>query len=706
MACVLSLLGAVQSAMAKPKPVPVVALSEKGEQLAKRYEAMQEQLKTQLGGSLPAVNERAKANYDNATAAEKEAVKDLENTQKALNEIGKANGLIGHAKNYWIPKADKGIAKAQADLKNAKTPAEREAAEKDLASWQKNRQDGVDALSERQANYDKLKVDEPRLKDELQQAQDALAKAKADIAIALQDMGLDRILSGDRLDRQLAKFAVLKEATPRGLAAFAEKSEANAALIDRLMKDDVLMLEMSIADGAADGNYGPAMQIYDSIQKTYPKSKDGVLHQLALAIALEHATPIKQNNPLSAVGAPEFIDPVARYAHYEKAYLAGELDPSFKNRSAWELRFVVDGDEPDQTLVWGREMLRNYRPDLITTKDDKWRYVRIVATDIRYGSEEDKNDKPELQQYPNILMNGGICGRRAFFGRFILRAFGVPTIARPQTGHAALAHGNSDSWVICLGAGWGAGYTKTQYGDDMDFLAETQSRAVGKDYLEVRRARWFGDVKGEPRVYGLGGKTKPGFWNAVAIVAQRQLIERSNAKTLAAVGEELGEANESDVKYPFESPVITDADRKISIDRKGVITIPAASTTTPNKSTGKIIFMDSVLGGKQLHYGRTGGDQDFVYTFDAPAAGTYALTMRVVTPSWKQMLRLTTNSDKPVDIELPHTVGLWQTTEPVMVELVKGKNILTFSRKGVPQEVAIKGITFKDFTLTPVKSRG
>ena len=46
--------------------------------------------------------------------------------------------------------------------------------------------------------------------------------------------------------------------------------------------------------------------------------------------------------------------------------------------------------------------------------------------------------------------------------------------------------------------------------------------------------------------------------------------------------------------------------------------------------------MPSNLGGKQLHYARNGGAQDFEYTFEAPRAGTYELTARVVTPSWRQ----------------------------------------------------------------------
>ena len=64
------------------------------------------------------------------------------------------------------------------------------------------------------------------------------------------------------------------------------------------------------------------------------------------------------------------------------------------------------------------------------------------------------------------------CGRRAFSGRFILRCFGIPTLARPQPGHATLVHWTPKGWVICLGAGWGWGRVENR--PDTDFLAMTQ----------------------------------------------------------------------------------------------------------------------------------------------------------------------------------------------------------------------------------------
>lgn len=92
--------------------------------------------------------------------------------------------------------------------------------------------------------------------------------------------------------------------------------------------------------------------------------------------------------------------------------------------------------------------------------------------------------------------------RRAFLGRFILRAFGIPTIARPSPGHGALAHWTPSGWVVSLGSTWGKSSTKEKYGKntDTDFLEHTRARASGYLFKRVIRARLIGDVIGEDRV--------------------------------------------------------------------------------------------------------------------------------------------------------------------------------------------------------------
>ena len=689
-------IGASSVWAAKKKGAPETPLTEAGQKLQERYTDMLTELQAEISKAVPTVHEQKKSAYSKAREAEKTGEVELKAAQERLGKVATAQALVAHAKGKWIGGADKGIAEAKEMLKKATTEAERNAAKKELAKWQENREAGIKALKERQEALDKAKLEEPKLITQLESAKKKLANAKAEAMKAANELGMNAFLASSKLDAKLAKYQIMAEATPRGLAEFAQLGKAQEALIKRLLADDDLMIQMAVAAGAKGGKYGQAMKIYTDIQEASTKARDGVLQRLALATSLEHAVPVPQRNPEAQTDAPATVDPVNRYLHFEKAFLNNELDPGFKGLSVWDYRMVVNGEEPDEILTWGREMLHNYRPDHISTSDYRWRYVAAVSTDVRYGSQDNKYDKPEQQFFQNILMNGGVCGRRAFFGRFILRAFGIPTTARPQRGHAALAHWTPDGWVVCLGANWGHGWAGGpgvggSRISDLIFLAETQARMTGKPYEQVWRAKTVGTVLAQADASGL--------WNTVALYRQRAIIEETKAVTLAAVGEDIGEANETKEKVDIAKVTVTEADKKILVGRGGVVTIPATACSKPTKSTGKIIFMESNLGGMQLHYSRNGAAEEFEYTFDAPKAGKYALTARVVTPSWKQHLMVTANGAKKlIDIALPYTVGMWDKTQPVEITLAKGRNVLTFSR----EHEGLKGLTIKDFTLRPV----
>lgn len=436
-----------------------------------------------------------------------------------------------------------------------------------------------------------------------------LDQLRTELAAKLPDPAktdqVNAFLASDALDAKLVKFVVLHEAAPKGLAKFSQRGEEHAALVGKLLSDPELMKRMLVADGAKEGNYGRAMEIYSKIRKASDKASNGVLERLALAISLEHAAPVKQDNPPAAANAPDTVDPVKRYLHFEKAYLAGELDPAFETLDVWSLRMVVDGDEPDETLAWGREMLRNFRPDHIYTSNHGWRYSGFVGSDVRYGSGDVKDDRPELQRYQNILMNGGVCGRRAFIGRFILRAHGIPTIAKPSRGHGALARWTPDGWVVNLGPNWGGGWTGTRYKDDHDFVATTQARPHRDSFLKVKRAQWAGDVAGETRFYGENDKGTPGPWYALSFRTQRAIIEQAGPKTLAALGTELGESNSPlSVAEELLATEIKPEDKHIAYGSDGTISIPSAAFSKPAGSTRDVLVMRSFAGGQQIYLPR------------------------------------------------------------------------------------------------------
>lgn len=681
-----------------------VPLTEAGQKLEARYFEQLKSLQTEISQAIPTAEEAKKSSYLKATEVESALESRKNEALAALKNNGKATGALNHFKK-WHGEATKGLADAKEKLKQAEAmtgdpeviaKAVKEAQEAHNGS-QVNYDKAAAALKSSQAIADEAKLHEAKLTEEVEAARKALTEAQMQTEKALDELKLRGFLASDKLDTQLFKHYILFSATPQGLAKYSQQGREQEKLIETMLADTALMKQIVVADGANENQFGPAMKIYSDIQNASANAKNGAMQRLALAISLELAVPITVRAPESQTGGPTTVDPVKRYLHFEKAYLDGEMDPAFKDFTVWDYRMVIDGDESDEIVAWGRNMLRNYRPDHITNPDYRWRYLAVVASDVIYSNAYRKGDNPDLQFQQNILGIGGVCGRRAAFGRFILRSFGIPTTNIPQPAHAALTHWTPDGWVVCLGAGWGAGNTKTPYGKDVDFLASTQARTNEESFIQVKRAQIIGGVVGETPVFGLSSG-QPGFWYGVSLYLQRTIIKQTKAVEQAAVGADLAEANESKEKKVVEAMIIGEEERKIVVGNDGTITIPAVACSKPTQSTEKIQFMKSHLGGMQLHYSRLGNPEEFQYSFDAPTAGTYALTVRVVTPSWKQHLLVAVNAaTELIDIELPFTVGMWDTTQPVIITLTKGTNVLTFSRTE-----PIKGLTIKDITLAPV----
>jgi len=511
--------------------------------------------------------------------------------EKKLSQVAKSDPVKRYESaiagtKRGIANCVKGIEKTKATLPTAKDDFTREKIEKSIAGWKQKHESGLKKLKDLQANLKEAIANKGAYKKQVADASEAYKKAKRNLEEMTEKTGVSKVLREDKLDAKLIKYVVLYTGQPRALAQFAEKSAENEALIEKLLNNDALMKQMLIADGPSfrvhnrgrdegPAQFGRAMKIYTDIQKASPKAKEGRFQRLAMAIALEHAVPIRQSNPKSDKNAPEFVDPVERYLYFEKNSQNGELDPAFNNLTVFEYRHAVNGDEPNETMDWGRQTLRNYSPNLIFMDYEPLRYVVMVSACVTYGSGDVKYDLPELQQYQNILMNGGICGRRAFFGRFILRSFGIPTIKRPSKAHGALARWTSKGWVVCYGPGWGSGWTDRKYRADKDFLATTQARKSLDKFLHVKRAQWIGDVFQEPRVYGAvaAEQHKPKFWNEISIKTQTAVIQSSKVETLQALLEHLGESNSNDLKIekkvekePIAKSIKYNKDNSILID--------------------------------------------------------------------------------------------------------------------------------------------
>ena len=700
---------------------PPVVLTETGKALESKYATMQTALKAELEKVVPKLDEAKIAAWQQAILAEEGPAKEAAAKAAA---VAKLQGAEEHLRKLEenLKYGPQTLEDAQADLARARARGE-EDPEKANALANSER-----FLASRQQEVAKLKVDIEKAKTTIEQAKVALPEAikAAELAKqahqkavsatwqAMDALGVGPILNTKSLDGKLARYLVLSTGTPIGLAEFAQKSPEHAKLFDQLLANEPLMIQMLVADGPVGGKFGEAIKIYSDIQKASPKAKEGVLQRLAIAISLTHAEPVfKRSGPSSdivkvteemAKDPSFFIDPIQRYLNYEKWFLAGELHQGFNDLNVWNLMRVVDCMDPDEALVWGRQMLHTLRPDCIPDNDDSLVFVNVVDKEIGYGSAGVKEDLPEMQVMQNILANGGICGRRGFFGRFMLQAFGVPSTERIEPGHSTIAFWHPSGWQTRLGAQWGGGWMGLggrSYGADLHLLASSQAREDENAFMKVKRAQWIASLMGEDPKPGLIVKNKPAgkpgemikstTWSDLALHEQRRNIAQLDA------------AKPKSSATPVVTKKKPSATGKATVDAKGVITIPSAACSSPTESKRSlfrggqadlIVFVNNKAGEALLHLSRYAKSVDsFEYTFDAPKAGTYQLVVDLAVPKPNQKLLATANGGTAVEIALPYTIGLWGKSSPIEVELKAGSNVLKFNGPA--------RATFKQFTLTP-----
>jgi hypothetical protein len=498
------------------------------------------------------------------------------------------------------------------------------------------------------------------------------------------------------------------------MAEFAQQGEEEKSYVDMLLGDDKLIIEVMELGGAYQGKYGQAIRNYKAIQAASKNAasdaQDGFFRLWALASSLEH--PGGSHVPEGKTAAQAMVK---LYTDYEKAHAAGELDPAFRTLSAWNCRFIF-AFRPAADAVWIRKMMRNYRPDLMRLEDYRWRYCRITKTDVPYtgnagGPRNAAAKKYGLSHMQSFFLYGGICGPRAFVGRMATHAFGIPSRPAPQTGHAAMSHWTPGGWTTVFGAHWTFNHFRGQCG--LDFELESRARTILPQYAKVHRANWLGDAFGEDIVhrmqFGVGG----GFWKALAFYKKLDIVEEEDLKEQEMTGAEFAESNvaavsdktgwDPEVDAVPEGPKIlqvelTKADRTITTDAKGVITIPVAASSSAT-SIEKIRFMKSFDDSfVQMHYNLAGNRPKLLrYTVNLPVAGEYVLTAKVVSVTIGCTFLLRVNRRSLYEIDVPLSIGEWVDTAPVTMNLKAGRNRLLFTCKS-PN----KGLSVKDFTLTPV----
>jgi len=504
---------------------------------------------------------------------------------------------------------------------------------------------------------------------------------------------IEAFFVGGKEQAIMARFALLTHATPNRLAGFAQQGEEEKAMIDKLLNDDKLVVQAMTMGGASGGRYGQAMRTYTAIQKATERSHEGFFQVWALAVSLQYTG---DTYVYPDVPAAESL--VKYYLNYLKAYDEGVLDPAFSKLggTGWNYRFVFPDSYTLEDIDWIRKVLRNYRPDH-TRLEYRWRYCRIVKTDVPYTGGVARPVRPDLNLSPiqDFFLEGGICGPRAFVGQISGYAFGIPTRRAPSPGHGAMAHWTPDGWTTVLGPHFY--FCKHINGmPPMEFLLESQARQDPEGFKQALMCEWLGKALGEdaPGDYGSSG----GFWRLLGFYKRQAIVEDQKIEDIGATGEELAQSNVSSNKEEIEQIEIPEKFRKITVAKDGTITIPVAACKSP-KNTEKIRFMKTIDGdAMQVHYCLGGGRPELLkYTIDLPKAGKYAFTAHVCTVTVDRQFLLRVNRRTFVDGDIPYTKADWMDTEPVELELKEGQNEILYTQK-TPN----KGVSIKYFKLKPV----
>jgi len=508
-------------------------------------------------------------------------------------------------------------------------------------------------------------------------------------------------------DAALVQCVVITDATPLALAQFAVQGSAQEASVDALLQDAFLMRDMLVGGGPQNMKYGEAASLYAKIQKAStilaaPRVQDAglwddrnqssVLHRLALATALAFAEPLQQRFNDKAV-----IDPVKRYLNFEKAYLAGDLDPYFEVLTVFELRFAAPFDGSDDDMDWMRETLVNFRPDHIVgfAYDYHWRYARAVRTEVAYGDSVWPDGVARYRDYPAA---GAVCGGRAFFGRFCRRAYGLPAIRFPQPGHGAMITWAPTGWMPLLGRPWEYGSTDDSLGSrsGSDFKLEADAREYRADFQRILRGSWAATVIADepvsrewtpanPKSYGTGGNWSALIYAAKVTTTQAKWTDRALAKSQVP----------TKVAALIAKWNVTEPKPNITVGTDGSISIPAAATSFVNASASVVMMKHYEDGSSLFHPAGNFLDPDstaFEYSIESEEGGVFYLTLNFTTWHVNGDLQLVTNSTKsPIELPVYYTTGYWKETQPVQVTLVKGKNVLRFVRQ-LGQGLALKEV--------------
>jgi hypothetical protein len=311
--------------------------------------------------------------------------------------------------------------------------------------------------------------------------------------------------------------------------------------------------------------------------------------------------------------------------------------------------------------------------------------------------------KPEWttspRTYPMVLSGGGNESVNSWFGRFILKSFGLPSWGTKFRRKEGYTRWTPDGWVALNGSNWDDYSWKGKIGKDFKTEAEARNKAPSEEYFKrLVTLQCLADIidEGDPSSIPENEKDvlhADRMWRSMSIVSMSLLFqtESGDKRSFDRKGESLVVTNCEKYLEKFQKDK-PDADITYD-DDLGIVIIPASRHN--GFTDGNIVVVESFTGGKQLNF-VAGGIVEYDIPDDVPSK-RYTLTCEICTVSSKQVpmsVKSRDTDDYPVEMMIPYTKGEWQTTDGVEVEIESGTTI-RFSRP-----IGSLGVAVKKFVLS------
>jgi len=353
------------------------------------------------------------------------------------------------------------------------------------------------------------------------------------------------------------------------------------------------------------------------------------------------------------------------------------------------MRQIVNCDAPNDQMSWCRKMVMSYAPHLTCLTDVTLRYVYMLESDVRIRKPEWTSSP---RTYPMVLSGGGNESVNSWYGRFLLKAFGLPCWGSKFRRKEGYTRWTPNGWVALNGADWDNCTWQGKTGKDFKTEVEARNKAPLKEYFKrLVTLQCLADiVDGDPSSILDNEKDvlhADRMWRSMSIVSMELLFqtEPEVKRTFDRNGDSLVVNNCEKYLERFHNDA-PEADISYD-DDLGVITIPVSNH---GFTDGNIVVIESFAGGKQLNF-VAGGVVEYEIPDDAPSK-MYTLTCEVCTVASKQPPLVVESGDTDeIEMKIPYTKGEWQAIGGVEVAITSG-SILRFSRPNGSLGVAVKKI--------------